>query len=121
MRYQEIFGGDLQVMTMSDAPDSENVPADQAHLVMHAALAFGDDLLMASDDPTGDGGPMKGMSVNYTTADGAEATRVFEALAKGGQVTMPLAGTFWSPKFGMCVDEFGVPWMVNVEAAEDVS
>lgn len=103
-------------MAMADAPDSENVPADQAHLVMHAALTFGEDLLMASDDPTGEDGPVKGMSVNYTTTDGAEAKRVFEALAKGGQVTMPLAETFWSPKFGMCVDEFSVPWMVNVEA-----
>lgn len=121
VRYQEIFGGELQLMTMADAPDRENVPADQMHLVMHAALTFGEDLLMASDDPTGDGGPVKGMSVNYTTTDDAEAKRVFEALGEGGQVTMPLAETFWSPKFGMCVDEFGVPWMVNVEAPGKVS
>ena len=121
VRYQEIFGGELQLMTMADAPDSENVPDEQAHLVMHAALTFGEDLLMASDDPTGDGGPVKGMSVNYATTDDAEAERVFEALGRGGQVTMPLAETFWSPKFGMCVDEFGVPWMVNVEAPPEAS
>jgi len=115
-RYQEIFGGELQLLTMSDMPSEEPVPADQAGMIMHAALTIDGNLLMGSDDPTGDGGPMKGMSVNYTVADVDDATRVFEALADGGEVTMPLAEAFWSPLFGMCVDRFGVPWMVDVEA-----
>jgi PhnB protein len=117
-RYREIFGGDLAVMPMSEMPASEGpVPADQADLIMHAALTFGDSLLMGSDDPTGDGGPVKGVSVNYSVTDVAEAERVFDALADGGQVTMPMSETFWAPKFGMCVDRFGVPWMVNAEPA----
>jgi len=120
-RYQEIFGGDLVLLPMSDMPSDQPVPADQADLIMHAALTFGDNLLMASDDPTGDGGPVKGMSVNYSVAEVAEARRVFEALADGGEVTMPLAETFWSPQFGMCVDRFGTPWMVNAEAPESSS
>jgi PhnB protein len=115
-RYQEIFGGDLVLLPMSDMPSDQPVPADQADLIMHAALTFGDNLLMASDDPTGDGGPVKGMAVNYSVADVVEAQRVFEALADGGEVTMPLAETFWSPQFGVCVDRFGTPWMVNAEA-----
>ncbi len=115
-RYEEIFGGKLELMTMSDMPSEEAVPADQAGLIMHAALTFDGQLLMGSDDPTGDGGPMRGVSVNYTVADATGATRVFEALAEGGEITMPLAETFWAPLFGMCVDRFGVPWMVNVEA-----
>lgn len=114
-RYQEVFGGDLVLLPMSDMPSEEAPPADQADLIMHAALTFGDNILMASDDPTGDGGPVKGMSVNYTVADTAEAQRVFDALADGGEVTMPMAETFWSPRFGMCVDRFGTPWMVNAE------
>ena len=117
-RYQEVFGGDLVLLPMSDMPSDQAPPADQADLIMHAALTFGDNILMASDDPTGDGGPVKGMSVNYATADVAEAQRVFDALAEGGEVTMPMAETFWSPRFGMCVDRFGTPWMVNAEAPE---
>ena len=115
-RYQEIFGGQLDLLPMSDAPPEMEVPAEQADLIMHAALASEGNLLMASDDPSGNASPMTGMHVNCTVADVAEAERVFEALAEGGQVTMPLAETFWAPRFGMCVDRFGTPWMVNAEA-----
>lgn len=116
-RYHEIFGGDLVLLPMSDMPSDQPVPAEQADLIMHAALTFGENILMASDDPTGDGGPVKGMSVNYAVADVAEAQRVFDALADGGEVTMPAAETFWSPLFGMCIDQFGIPWMVSAEPA----
>jgi PhnB protein len=117
-RYQEIFGGELVLLTMSDMPSDEPVPADQADLIMHAALTFEGHLLMASDDPTGGFDGVRGMNVNYTVPDVAEAERVFEALADGGEITMPIAETFWSPMFGMCVDRFGTPWMVNAEARE---
>ncbi|HET9611512.1 MAG TPA: VOC family protein [Acidimicrobiales bacterium] len=119
-RYQEIFGGELDVMTMADMPPGEQeVPAEQADLVMHAALRVGDDILMASDDPTTDDfGPVQGMYVNYSVADVDEARRVFDALAEGGQITMPAGETFWAPLFGMCVDRFGTPWMVNAEGPE---
>ena len=120
-RYQEIFGGELVLLPMSDMPSDQPLPPEQADLIMHAALTFGDNLLMASDDPTGNFNGVQGMQVNYTVADAAEAERVFEALADGGEVTMPIAETFWSPKFGMCVDRFGTPWMVNVEAPEQSS
>jgi PhnB protein len=121
-RYQEIFGGELQLMTMADMPASEgSVPAEQADLIMHGSLTFGDNLLMASDDPTGDGGPVKGAAVNYSVGDTGEAERVFAALAEGGDVTMPMAETFWAPRFGMCVDRFGTPWMVNAEPATSTS
>jgi PhnB protein len=83
---------------------------------MNATLDVGANLLLGSDDPTGDGGPMKGQSVHLAVTDEAEAKRIFDALADGGEVTMPLAATFWSPAFGMCTDRFGVPWMVSVEA-----
>ena len=117
-RYQEIFGGELQVMAMSDMPSDTPVPPEQADMVMHAALTFDDHLLMASDDPTGGFNGVQGMFVNFTTAEVAEAQRVFAALAEGGQVLMPIAETFWSPMFGMCVDRFGTPWMVNAEPAQ---
>jgi PhnB protein len=113
-RYQEIFGGDLAVMTMAEMPSDQPPHPDQADLVMHAALTFDGHVLMASDDPTGNFDGVRGMHVNYSVADVAEAERVFAALAEGGTVVMPIAETFWSPRFGMCVDRFGIPWMVNV-------
>ncbi len=116
-RYQEIFGGDLTLMAMSDMPADEPVPAGQDDLIMHAALTFDGHLLMASDNPTDESGPVHGMFVNYTTGDIADVQRVFAALADGGVITMPLDSTFWSPQFGMCIDRFGTPWMVNAEPA----
>ncbi len=120
-RYQEIFGGELVLMPMSDMPAEMEVPADQGDLIMHAALTFEGHILMASDDPSPNFGPVQGMFVNYTVGDVAEAVRVFEALADGGKVTMPIAETFWSPRFGMCVDRFGTPWMVNAEGPTQAS
>ena len=118
-RYQEIFGGELVVLSMSDMPSDEPLPADQADLIMHAALTFDGNILMASDAQAGvPFGPVHGMYVNYTTASVDEAQRVFDALAEGGTVEMPAAPTFWAPLFGMCVDTFGTPWMVNAEPAE---
>ena len=84
---------------------------------MHAALKLGDDLLMASDDPTTDSfGPVEGMQVNYSVAEVAEAKRAFDALADGGKITLPIAPTFFSPMFGMCIDRFGTPWMISAES-----
>ncbi|HEY4411261.1 MAG TPA: VOC family protein [Acidimicrobiia bacterium] len=120
-RYEEIFGGELFVMTMADAPPGDHpVPPGKEHYVMHAALKFDDGtLLMASDDMMSDTvGPVQGMMVSYSTPDAGEAKRVFEALAEGGNVTQPLIETFFSPAFGMCTDRFGTPWMVNAEGQQ---
>ena len=113
-RYQEIFGGEVTLMSMKDVPGEEPPPADRADLIIHAALTVGDDLLMASDDPTTDSfGPVQGMMVSYDAADVADARRVFDALADGGTVTQELQPTFFAEAFGMCVDRFGTPWMVS--------
>ena len=115
-RYQEILGGQLDIMSFADLPAGEETPFEaSADLVMHAALTFGDgDLLMASDDPTGDGSGVKGAALNLTLTDPDEARRTFEALADGGSIDMALGETFWSPLFGSCVDRFGVAWMVGL-------
>ena len=117
-RYQEIFGGELFMMKMSEAPSDEPPPADQADLIIHAALTVDGALLMASDDPTGKVGAIEGASVSYSSTDVAEVNRVFEALAEGGAITQPLLATFFSPAFGMCVDRFGTPWMLSAEATQ---
>lgn len=114
-RYQAVFGGELALLPMSEGPDSP-MAAEHPDMIMHAALTFDGNVLMGSDDPTGDDGPKRGVAVSYTVAGVDEAKRVFEALAEGGEVGMPFAETFWAPGFGMCVDRFGVPWMVNAEA-----
>jgi PhnB protein len=116
-RYQGIFGGKLDMMTVGDTPGSEApVPPEQADLILHAAITVGDTMLMGSDDPTDSDGSHKGMSVSFGTKDPDEAKRVFEALSDGGEVQLPLGPTFFSPGFGMCTDRFGVPWMISVEA-----
>jgi PhnB protein len=111
-RYQEILGGDLALLRLGDAPSEEPVSPEQADLVIHAALTTNGALLMGSDDPTGKFAGVQGMTVSVSIDDAGEARRVFDALAEDGQVTAQLTETFFSPAFGMCVDRFGVPWMV---------
>jgi PhnB protein len=112
-RYQEIFGGELTLLSWEDMPGDEAPPTDKPELIMHAALAIGDALLMGSDaDPDNFTG-MHGAYVNFSTDDAALAERIYNALADGGQVHMPLGETFFSPRFGMCADRYGVNWMVN--------
>jgi len=115
-RYQEIFGGELVMLTMADAPpDAGSPPGGSPDVIMHAALMAGGDLLMGADDPSGGfEGNVNGMCVNCSLPDVAEAERVFGALSDGGTVQMPIGATFFSPSFGMCVDRFGTPWMVMV-------
>jgi PhnB protein len=120
-RYQEIFGGELFMMKMSDAPLDEAPPAAQADLIIHAALKVDGAVLMASDDPTGKVGPVQGIQVSFSSADVAEVRRVFEALAQDGEITQPLAETFFSPAFGMCIDHFGTPWMLSADAPQQTA
>ncbi len=120
-RYHEILGGHLDILGLDAMPPdaADGMPFEVPDgFVMHAALKLDNgDLLLASDDPTGDGQGVKGMSINITLDDQAEARRIFDELAAGGEVGMPLEASFWSPLFGTCTDRFGVNWMVNVEAA----
>jgi PhnB protein len=111
-RYTEILGGDLALLTFADAPSEEPVPPDRADLIIHASLTTEGAYVMGSDDPTGEFTRIQGMSVSVSVDGPDEARRVFDALADGGQVTAPVAETFFSPAFGMCVDRFGVPWMI---------
>jgi PhnB protein len=112
-RYEEIFGGELTLLTMKDAPGQEDAPPEVADMIIHAALVNGDNVLMGSDDPTTDSfGPVQGMMVSCDAADADDAKRIFEALADGGTVNQALEPTFFSVAFGMCTDRFGTPWMV---------
>jgi PhnB protein len=82
--------------------------------VMHSTFRVGDTTVMASDGRCLGKGSFQGFSLSLSVKNDAEAERYFNALAAGGQVTMPLAKTFFSSRFGMVTDRFGVPWMVVV-------
>ncbi len=116
--YEKVLGGKITFsMTWGEMPGAEQCPAGSHKLIMHATLSVGDDVLMGADSPPGHYQQPKGMNVSLHLKDIAEGERIFNALAENGTVQMPLQQTFWSPGFGMCVDQFGIPWMVNCEQA----
>jgi PhnB protein len=120
-RYQEIFGGELVLLTMADAPADAGPPPEgvRTDAIMHAALMSEGGLLMGADDPAGGfEGTVHGMCVNVSLPDVAAATRAYEALAEGGDVQAPIGPTFFAPAFGMCIDRFGTPWMVMADAPQ---
>jgi len=80
--------------------------------VMHASLSIGDSVMMVSDGRCTGEPKFQGFSLSLTAANAAEADRLFAALADGGKVHMPLDKTFFSPRFGMVADRFGVSWMI---------
>jgi PhnB protein len=118
-RYQEIFGGELQLITAADMPADEQMPGASPDAIMHAALMSDGQLLMGSDDPTAERFSVQGMQVNASLGTVDEAKRVFEALADGGEIQAPFGPTSWAAGFGMCTDRFGTPWMVGTDGAPE--
>lgn len=111
--YERVLGGKLELMKFDDGPPG-TCPEGAAGRIMHACLVTGGRRLMASD--TVPKYPLQGhhgfaVSAAFPTVD--EARRVFDALAEGGRVNMPLEKTFWVDAFGMVADRFGVPWMIS--------
>ncbi len=88
---------------------------------MHASFRIGGSEVMASDGRCEGRPKFEGFALSLTAPDETEAERLFNALAEGGQVQMPLAETFFSPRFGMVADRFGISWMVYVAPAEPAS
>ena len=116
--YRKAVGAKLtMLMRFKESPDpipAGKVPPGSDDKVMHASFDIGDTMVMASDGCAPGEAAFKGFSLSLTAADEAEARRLFDALAEGGQVQMPMGKTFWSPAFGMLVDRFGISWMVQV-------
>jgi PhnB protein len=114
--YAKVLGGEIEAMMPHEGtPAAGQVPADWQKKIMHAKMTIDGEVLMGSDAPPGNFNKPQGFSVSLQIEDPAEAERKFNALAEGGVVTMPIAQTFWARRFGMCVDQFGIPWMVNCE------
>jgi PhnB protein len=112
--YAKVLDGKIEMMLRSEeAPEEMPVAPERKKTIMHARMSIGDSVLMASDSPPEHHHRPQGFSVSLTIKDPAEAERKFKALADGGNVTMPFGKTFFSKGFGMCVDRFGIPWMVS--------
>jgi PhnB protein len=115
--YATVLGGKLDMLTFGQSPMAEQTPESARNKIMHARLALEENSsLYAGDSPPGM--PYQGIhgvsiALNYGSV--AQADHVFNALAEGGRVTMPIGPTFWAKRFGMVTDKFGCPWIVNGE------
>jgi PhnB protein len=117
--YKKAVGATVtMLMRFSDSPDSGMVPPGSGNKIMHSAFKIGDTEIMASDGDCSGKPDFIGVSLAITCKDIPEAERVFKALSEGGQVRQPLIETFFSPRFGMVADKFGVGWMVVVETKQ---
>ncbi|MDB5605759.1 MAG: Glyoxalase/bleomycin resistance protein/dioxygenase [Bradyrhizobium sp.] len=113
--YEKVLGAKIEAMFRNEeAPESMPSPPERKKKIMHGRISIDGQVLMASDAPPEHFHKPQGFSVSLTVGDPAEAERKFNALCEGGSVNMPFAKTFFSKGFGMCVDQFGIPWMVNV-------
>ena len=112
--YERCLGGKIEAMiTYAGTPAEEHAPPELRNKILHARLIVGGDALMGSDAPPDRHETPKGFSVSLQIDDPADAERIFHALAENGVVQLPIQQTFWAERFGMLVDQFGIPWMVN--------
>jgi PhnB protein len=114
--YKEVFGGTLHLNTFGEY----GAPGPDADKIMHAQLETPSGFtLMAADTPAGmQRTPGDTITISLSGDDGEELRGYWEKLSAGGQVTMPFEKQMWGDEFGMCVDRFGVPWMVDVGAPQ---
>jgi len=116
--YRKALGAEVEMMMrFKDSPEPHQpgmVPPGFENKIMHTSFRIGETTVMASDGCSAGKANFDGFSLSLSVATEADADRAFAALADGGQVRMPLAKTFWSPRFGMLQDRFGIGWMITV-------
>jgi PhnB protein len=118
--YEQVLGGKITFLTTwGESPMAAQCPPEVHDQIMHGTIQIGDQLLMGADPPPGNYSRPQGISITLSYNDTAEGERIFQALSEGGTVQMPYQKTFWAEGFGMCVDKFGIPWMVNSEAPKE--
>jgi len=114
--YKKTLGAEVgMLMRWKDCPDKSACTPAKENKVMHASLKIGESRVMASDGRNTGNPEFKGFALSVNAKDEADADRLFNSLSAGGKVMMPLGKTFFSPRFGMATDKFGVNWMVIVE------
>jgi len=116
--YRQTLGAELLMsMRFKESPEPPPpgcIPAGYDDKIMHCAFRIGSSIVMASDGSSSEAAKFDGFSLSLTVPTPAEADRSFNALANGGKIVMPIGKTFWSDRFGMVEDKFGVHWMVTV-------
>ena len=119
--YRNALGAEVEmIMRFKESPEPPppgTVPPGFENKIMHASFRVGQTSVMASDGCSIDDTSFQGFSLSLTVTSDKEADRVFAALADNGQIKMPLTKTFWSPRFGMLEDRFGIGWMIAVAAS----
>ena len=116
--YEKVLGGKIEAMISHEgSPMADQVPREWRSKIMHARLSVGENVLMGSDAPPDRFERMQGITVMLGIDESGDAERVFHALSENGTVQMPIQKTFWAARFGMLVDQFGTPWMINCEHA----
>jgi PhnB protein len=114
--YEKVLGAKkLMMMTYGEAPQQPGQSPAMAKKIIHARIQLGNSLLMGSDAPPERFHKPQGFTVNVGCDKPEEADRIFKGLSDGGSIVMPIAKTFWAERFGMVIDKFGIPWMVNCE------
>jgi PhnB protein len=113
--YEKVLGAKVEMLLRNaDAPAEMPSAPERKQQIMHGRISIDGETLMASDAPPERYHKPQGFAVSLTMSDPAEAERQFTALLEGGSINMPFGKTFFSKGFGMGVDRFGIPWMVNV-------
>jgi PhnB protein len=117
--YAQCLGGQVgAIFRYGGSPMAHQAPADWQDKVMHGSVAIGQLELMGADIAPEQYEPPKGFSLSIQIKSTAEAERLFRELGRDGKVLMPLEKTFWAARFGMVVDRFGIPWLINCEEAD---
>jgi PhnB protein len=112
--YENVLGAKIEMLLRNEeAPPDMPSPPERKNKIMHGRISIDGEVLMASDAPPDHFHKPQGFAVSLTLADPVEAERKFTALCEGGSVNMPFSKTFFSRGFGMGIDRFGIPWMVN--------
>jgi PhnB protein len=115
--YEQCLGARLgELFRYAGSPMAKEVPASWQDKIMHGSVTVGDQVLMGGDVAPDRYEQPKGFSLSLQISSTTDAERVFRELAEDGRVVMPLEKTFWAERFGMVVDRFGIPWLINCEA-----
>ncbi len=116
--YKRVFGGEVTSLNRyAGSPMEGNIPSDWSAKIMHANFKSPSLAFMGADSTQESGASAGRVKLSLSTRDLGEAERIFNALADGGNITMPLEDTFWGAKFGMVSDRFGIQWMVNCQTS----
>ncbi len=114
--YEKCLGAKIAFkLTYGETPAAKETPASMHNQIIHARLLVGNSVIMASDCPPERYCKPQGITISLSIEKPEEADSVFKALSEKGQIMMPIEETFWAHRFGMLVDQFGIPWMINCE------